>query len=163
MLILRSRDPQLSPGKLWTLVDFLWLKTIDNEHGIYRKVFKTNKRSCVWWNKCTSEEEEQSRRSSRLYAQGDKNYLHPQGFDKFNPLNEKQTLHSFNKLPATYKHSTPPPLRKKSRDRKWLPRKHLIGCRGVKLFLTKDFWSHFEFCQTELNLVPIHVFQFCYN
>ena len=31
-----------------------------------------------------------------------------------------------------------------SRDRKWLPRIHLIGCRGVKLFLTKVFF--FLFC-----------------
>ena len=29
---------------------------------------------------------------------------------------------------------------KTSRDRKKLPRKHLIGCQGVKLFLPKDFF-----------------------
>ena len=78
--------------------------------------------------------------------------------------------------------------KKTSRDRKWLPWIHLIGCRGVNLFLIKDFcqnlffWLEFEFLSVvtiwfvefwqslnfwnlsnfELNFVPIQVFEFCY-
>ena len=56
-------------------------------------------------------------------------------------------------------------MEKTSRDCKWLPRKHLIGCQDVKLFITKDFfqklffWSEFEFS----SFVIISVVEFCHN
>ena len=36
-------------------------------------------------------------------------------------------------------------MSKTSQDRKWLPQKHLIGCQGFKLFLTKDFYQKLFF------------------
>ena len=35
---------------------------------------------------------------------------------------------------------------KTSRNCKWLPRKHLIGCWGVKLFLRNDFCQRLFYC-----------------
>ena len=56
--------------------------------------------------------------------------------------------------------------RKTSRDCKWLPRINLIGCWGVKLFLTKDFWQKlffwFEF-EFFFNFVITWVVKFCHN
>ena len=56
-------------------------------------------------------------------------------------------------------------LPKTLRDCRWLPRKHLIGCGGVKLFLTKDFCQKFFFClECEfLSFVIIWVVEFCHN
>ena len=59
--------------------------------------------------------------------------------------------------------------RKTLRGRKWLPQIHLIGCQGVKLFLTKDFCQklffliEFKFLSLSqfevLNFVTVWVFE----
>ena len=51
------------------------------------------------------------------------------------------------------------PGRKHSENRKTLPREHLIGCQGVKIFLLKDpFLSSFFFINLDFSY-----FKFCHN
>ena len=43
-------------------------------------------------------------------------------------------------------------------NRKTLPREHLIGCQGVKMFLLKDYFKVFVFTNWDLSY-----FKFCHN
>ena len=89
----------------------------------------------------------------------------------------RKLIHSLNQGASQF---TIKELKKKtSRDRKWLPRIHLISCWGVKLSLTKDFcqllffWLEFEFLSCHdwscwflstfelLNFFTVWVFEIC--
>ena len=68
--------------------------------------------------------------------------------------------------------SSPAPGTKTSQDHKRLPRVHLIRCRGVKLFLPKDFFRNWLFQALKFWVLSKFVFfsfivtyflKFCHN